>query len=180
MREYVGNLAGDPGAVFATPRGRSTGVCMQGLQTEVFSREMLMGGDLLLTPRSLEWCRDAAGSGPRHSAGWDQPCTPAAARRSRCDPLDRLRAGLRAPPVPGRGQPVGAEDGAGRRCGPGERPGTAGWSAPACTPATTALGGGRNGADSLGFAPGIELGATPVLCALRINHTVLLLLPFFF
>lgn len=150
---------------------------MQGMRTEVISREMLTGGDLVLTPESLEWCRDAAGPGPHRSVGWDQPRTPAADRRSRCDPPHRLHAGARAPPAPGWGQPFGAGDGAGRRCGPSERPGTAGWSAPACTPATTALRGGRNGAGSLGSA---ELGAIPILYALHINHIILLLFPFVF
>uniref|UniRef100_A0A8B9NRT2 Uncharacterized protein n=1 Tax=Accipiter nisus TaxID=211598 RepID=A0A8B9NRT2_9AVES len=92
----------------------------------------------------------AVGPDPRRSAGWGQPCAPAAARRSRCAPPGRLRAGAPVPPAPGWGRPVGGGDGAGRRRDPGGRRGTAGWSAPACTPATTALWGGGSGADAQG------------------------------
>lgn len=112
-------------------------------------------GDPLLTPGSLGWCRGAVGPGPRRSAGWDQPCAPAASPRSRCAPLGRLHAGARALPVPGQGRPVGGGDGAGRRRDPSGRRGTAGWSAPACTPATTALGGGGGrGADAWDWLTG--------------------------
>ena len=138
------------------------------------------GGHPLLTPGSLGWCRGAAGPGPRRSAGWGQPCAPAAARRSRRTPPGRLRAGARAPPAPGRGRPVGGGDGGGRRRDPGGRPGRAGWSAPACTPATTALRGGRSGADFF-FPPRADLLASflsPAHPALRINHIKAWLFPY--